>query len=86
MTDVMPERWHLAPVPEPRRGQARGMSRRTLSFIALAISMFYGVGFVVVPDDNRSGYAVIGAVVVALAWIASGRFGRPDSPQDDATR
>jgi Mg2+ and Co2+ transporter CorA len=54
------------------------MSRRTLSFIALAISMFYGVGFVGVPEDDRSGYAVVGGVVVALAWIASGRFGKPD--------
>ncbi|SED22622.1 hypothetical protein SAMN04489844_3959 [Nocardioides exalbidus] len=54
------------------------MNRRTLSFIALAISMFYGVGFVVIPDGSRSGYAVIGAVVVALAWVASGRFGKPD--------
>ncbi|WP_165355248.1 hypothetical protein [Nocardioides oleivorans] len=54
------------------------MNRRTLSFIALAITMFYGVGFVVIPEDGRSGYAVIGALVVALAWIASGRFGKPD--------
>jgi hypothetical protein len=86
MTDVMPGTWHLAPVPAPGRGQAGVMSRSTLSFIALAISMFYGVGFVVIPEDSRTGYAVIGAVVVALAWIASGRFGRPDAPRDDSVR
>jgi hypothetical protein len=86
MTDVMPAGWHLAPVPEPGDRQGGVMSRSTLSFIALAVSMFYGVGFVVIPDDARTGYAVVGAVVVALAWIASGRFGRPDAPRDDTAR
>lgn len=52
------------------------MNRNTLSFLALAVSMLVGAGFVAVPDAARSGYAAIGGVVVALAWIASGRFGR----------
>lgn len=51
------------------------MDRRTLTFVALALSMLYGAGFAVV-DDPGSGYAPIGGVVVALGWIAVGMFGR----------
>ena len=54
------------------------MPARTLSFIALALSMLYGALFVVVPDGSRGSYAVIGGVVVALAWISVGYFGRND--------
>ena len=52
------------------------MDRKKLSFFALAISMIYGVGFAVI--DDASAYAPIGGVVVALAWIAVGVFGRED--------
>ena len=45
------------------------MERQHLVFLALAISMLYGVGFTVV-DESGDGYAAIGGVVVALAWIA----------------
>ena len=55
------------------------MDRRTLSFIALVCSMLYGVGFVFIGDGARDGYAVVGGVVVAIAWIAVGRFGRSDA-------
>ncbi len=51
------------------------MNRQVLVFVALAISMLYGAGFAVV-DDPGGGYAPIGGVVVALAWIAVGMFGR----------
>lgn len=51
------------------------VDRRVLSFIALAASMLYGIGFVVI-DDPSTAYIMIGAVVVALLWIAVGRFGR----------
>ena len=54
------------------------MNRNTLSFLALAVSMLFGVGFTAVPDAALSSYAAIGGVVVALTWIASGRFGRPE--------
>ncbi|MBS2937797.1 hypothetical protein KDN32_08575 [Nocardioides sp. J2M5] len=55
------------------------MNRNTLSFIALAVSMLFGAGFASVPEAARGGYAAVGGVVVALLWIASGRFGRPDT-------
>ena len=54
------------------------MTREKLSFVALAVSMLYGVGFAVVGDGARTGYAVVGGVVCALAWIAVGTFGRGD--------
>lgn len=53
------------------------MSRKTLAFIATAISMLYGVGFVVFRDST-SQYAVIGGVVVAIAWMAVGALAKPD--------
>lgn len=59
------------------------MNRRYLAFVALAITMLYGVSFAVV-DETPKGYAPIGGVVVALAWIAVGVFGRDDdqTPRD----
>lgn len=54
--------------------QASCMDHKTLSFIALAITMLYGVGFAVV--DDKSVYAPVGGVIVALAWIAVGMFSR----------
>lgn len=53
------------------------MPRRYLSFIALAITILYGVSFAAF-DDVPQGYAAIGGGVVALAWIAVGVFGRDD--------
>jgi hypothetical protein len=58
------------------------MDRRHLSFIALAITMLYGVSFAVF-DETPKGYAAIGGVVVALAWIAVGVFGRDDQHRRD---
>ncbi|WP_208378993.1 hypothetical protein [Cumulibacter soli] len=52
------------------------ISRKTLSFVALVVSMLYGVGFTVV--DDKQTYAPIGGVIVAIAWIAVGVFGRDD--------
>ena len=57
------------------------MDRRIMVFIGLAVSMLYGAGFAVFDEVPR-GYAVIGAVVVALCWIAVGMFGR-DRTADD---
>ena len=57
------------------------MRRRTLAFIALVITIMYGVGFAAF-DINR-GYAAIGGGIVAIAWIATGMFGRDDH---DASR
>ncbi|GAA1482124.1 hypothetical protein GCM10009624_25640 [Gordonia sinesedis] len=50
------------------------MDRRTLAFIALAITMLYGVGFAVI--DDAVPYAPIGGVIVALAWVSVGVFGK----------
>lgn len=54
------------------------MSRKTLAFLALAITMLYGAGFVVVAESARTAYATIGGVVVALMWMATGMFGKDD--------
>ena len=58
------------------------MNRNTLSFIALAVTMIYGVSFVVI-DGDKGKYAVIGGVVVALMWIAVGRFGKDDTSRTE---
>ena len=55
-------------------GKDVGMDRRTLSFIALAITMLYGIGFAVI--DDAMPYAAIGGVIVAIAWVAVGVFGQ----------
>lgn len=57
-------------------GDDHGMNRRILSFIALAVSMLYGVGFTVI--HHNQAYATVGGVVVALCWIAVGMLGRDD--------
>lgn len=56
------------------------MNRKYLSFIALVISILYGVGFAVIGEDNRTTYAAIGAALVAIAWISVGMLGR-DEPR-----
>jgi hypothetical protein len=43
--------------------------------------MLYGASFALF-DDAPKGYAAIGGVVVALAWIAVGVFGRNAGPRD----
>jgi hypothetical protein len=58
------------------------MSQKTLGFIALALSILYGVGFTVIDGDARSGYAAVGGAIVAIAWIATGVFGKPDADED----
>lgn len=57
------------------------MNRQVLVFIALALSMIYGVLFAVI-DGDKTTYAVVGGVIVALAWVAVGMFGnnRRNSP------
>lgn len=54
------------------------MNRKTLSFIALAISVLYGAGFAVFGGDTPRGYAAVGAALVALSWVAVGVFGRSE--------
>lgn len=56
------------------------MNRRTLSYIALIITIIYGGLFAVIGDDMRTGYAAIGAIVVAIAWISVGMLGRDEDP------
>lgn len=58
------------------------MDTKTLSFIAIAVSMIFGVGFTIVSDSARPMYAVIGGVIVALCWIAVGMFGRGGGSRD----
>ncbi|MGG5258620.1 hypothetical protein [Phycicoccus avicenniae] len=61
------------------------MNRRYLAFVALAITMLFGVSFALFDGGAPRGYAAIGGVVVALSWIAVGVFGRDDhQPRDRA--
>lgn len=53
---------------------------RLLRFIALAVTILYGVGFAVIGDGARTAYAAIGAGLVAIAWIGAGMLGR-DEPR-----
>lgn len=53
------------------------MNRQMLVFLALAITIIYGVGFALV-GDARQTWAVAGAAVVALSWIAVGMLGKND--------
>lgn len=50
------------------------MNRQVLVFIALAISIIFGL--TVAVADDRSVIAPVGGGIVALAWIAVGVFGR----------
>lgn len=51
------------------------MDRRTLTFIALAVTIMYGVT-VGVSGDAREVVAPLGAGIVAIMWIAVGMLGR----------
>ena len=51
------------------------MDRKHLAFIALAITLLHGASFALF-DGTPQGYAAIGGVVVALAWVAVGVFGK----------
>ena len=53
------------------------MSRKNLSFIALAVTILYGAGYAVF-NPVTAGYAAGGGAVVALLWIAVGVFGKDD--------
>lgn len=61
------------------------MNRRYLSFVALAITLLYGASFALF-DEAPKGYAAIGGVIVALAWISVGVFGRDDGTGRDRNR
>ena len=52
------------------------MERKNIAFAALVFTMLYGVGFTVIGDGARPTYAAIGGVLVAIAWISVGYFGR----------
>lgn len=54
------------------------MERKKLSYIALVLTIIYGGLFAVIPDDNRTGYAAIGAIIVAIAWVTVGVLGKDD--------
>ncbi len=52
------------------------MERQKLSYIALVITIIYGGLFAVIPDGSRGTYAIIGGIVVALAWVSVGYLGK----------
>lgn len=55
------------------------MERKTFVFIALAITIFYGVLAGVLQNG---AFSAIGAAVVALSWIAVGVFGNNGRNRD----
>ncbi len=57
------------------------MQRQHLAFVALAITLLYGAGFAVF-DTTPQGYAAVGGVVVALAWVGVGVFSRDGRTRD----
>lgn len=60
------------------------MNRRTLVFIALAVTMLYGAGFAAF-SPVPGGYAAIGGVVIALIWMSVGMFGKPETEPGSGT-
>ena len=54
------------------------MKRKNLTFIALAVTILFGVSFTLFSDGPPQGYAPVGGAIVALAWISIGFFGRDD--------
>lgn len=61
------------------------MNRKYLSFIALAVTILFGVGFAIL-DPVPTAYTVGGGAVIAILWIAVGVFGKDEtSPPDTAT-
>ncbi|KRE38909.1 hypothetical protein ASG73_00630 [Janibacter sp. Soil728] len=59
----------------PGSREALAMGTRTPALIALVITMAYGIGFVFF-DSPPAAYAVVGALVVAAAWVAVGMLNR----------
>ena len=57
------------------------MQRHHLAFLALAVTLLYGAGFALFDQAPR-GYAAVGGVVVALAWVAVGVFSRDGRARD----
>lgn len=55
------------------------MERKHLAFIALVLSIIFGGLFAVIPADSRGVYAAIGGIVVGIAWVSVGVFGREDT-------
>lgn len=58
------------------------MERKKLSYIALVLTIIYGGLFAVIGSDNRTTYASIGAIVVAIAWVSVGILGKDDTPSN----
>lgn len=55
------------------------MERRKLAYIALVLTILYGGLFPVIGDNIRTGYAAVGAIVIAIAWISVGALGKDDA-------
>lgn len=52
------------------------MDRQKLAYIALVITIIYGGLFAVIGEGQRTTYAAVGAIVVAIAWVSVGMLGR----------
>lgn len=58
------------------------MDKRTITFIALIVTMCFGVGFAVIDDGVRQNYAIIGSLLVAILWMTVGFIGRRECGSD----
>lgn len=58
------------------------MDKRTITFIALIVTMCFGAGFAVIDDGVRQNYAIIGSLLVAILWMTVGFIGRRECGSD----
>lgn len=58
------------------------MDKRTITFIALIVTMCFGIGFAVIDDGVRQNYAIIGSLLVAILWMTVGFIGRRECGSD----
>ncbi|WP_018157106.1 hypothetical protein [Demetria terragena] len=57
------------------------MDRKILQFIALVVTLIFGA-VVALVDENRQTIAIAGGMVVALAWVVVGTFGKDTASRD----
>lgn len=57
------------------------METQKLAYIALLLTIIYGMLFAVIGEGARTTYGAIGGIVVAIAWVSVGMLGK--DPDDD---
>lgn len=60
------------------------MERQKLAYVALVLTIIYGMLFAVIGEGARTTYAAIGGIIVAIAWVTVGMLGKDED--DPAAR